>query len=126
MWAFDQFTNKHKKFLKKYLSWPTNNKVDPNYTFSINWSGGGTMGSCWDNKLRQIDSEIEPQFSIFDEMLLKFCPVISRQQYQIIYDRVVKTIDYLDRDYYEGCQKKFEKSFSLIDLFNILLEMELL
>ena len=124
---FDKFTIKHSDFLRSCIyHWPTDNKVDPHYKFKINWSGGGTGGSCWDDEKQIINSESEPEFDVLDQMLTEFCPNITFLQYKTIYRKIIKTSSYQDGDYYGGSELKFEKSFTLIDLFNTLSEMNLI
>lgn len=113
------------KTYKNTLKPFANNWRENDTLVSETWSGGGTVGSCWDNRLSTIAPDAPKEFVEFDEMLSKICPNISYLQYKTLYNTCHEIITYNDRDYYGGCETILYHKCDLQKLWGKMKEMEL-
>ena len=89
--------------------------------------GGITGGSCWGGEPdTAVIGEPEPEFTELDELLEALCPSISFLQYKNLCSRLIKTSDYRSSDYYGNYTKYATKKIDLGELYNYLVEKELI
>ena len=104
--------------------------LDKHYLY-IHWCTGGISGgSCWDtgegaDPHYAMDGEKEPEFDDLDTALLAIAPNISFLQYKKI-TTVINQDSYTEPEYYGNCTYYAYKCVLLRNLFNKLVELELL
>lgn len=99
-----------------------------NFIWMVHETGGVSGGSCWDSSDPQeyINNEEMPEFVAFDAVLTKLVPNLPYLHYKVICSQFVKELDYVDNEYY-GNHTDYEiKYVSLCDLYNYLIEHNLL
>ena len=101
---------------------------ESNFIWMVHETGGVRGGSCWDSSdpHEYINNEEMPEFVAFDEVLNIVYPDISHLQYNVIWSEFVKEIDYRDCEYYGNYTDYEIKYVSLCDLYNYLIEHNLL
>ena len=104
------------------------NDIYLNFIWMVHETGCVRGGSCWDSSDPQeyINNEKMPEFVAFDEVLTKVVPNLPYLHYKVICSQFVKELDYTDHEYY-GNHTDYEiKYVSLCDLYNYLIEHNLL
>lgn len=91
-------------------------------TFSVSWSQGGTYGSCWDDEIREVAEEHEPNLDEFDQFIEQYFSDVSVATYKVINS----CVDYnstSESDYYGGCTSTGHKSVNLNSLSDVLIDL---
>lgn len=104
------------------------NDIYLNFIWMVHETGGVRGGSCWDSSdpHEYINNEEMPEFVAFDAVLTKLVPNLPYLHYKVICSQFVKELDYVDNEYY-GNHTDYEiKYVSLCDLYNYLIEHNLL
>ena len=132
---YTDFLEKCYDILKRNNCWVTETFKDPktheeskekgrygaerhSLTFSAEWSMGGTSGNCWNDDLRPISPDKEPDFPPELEYILEgLCPGVSDRTYRRIKALVEKSGTYTNADYYGGSETCGFKGFHIHDLF---------
>ena len=109
-----------------------NQHYDENFELNFIWmvheTGGVSGGSCWDDSdpQRYYKDDDIPEFLAFDEVVTKVVPNLPYLHYKVICSEFVKEIEYIDEEYYGNCTDYVIKYVSLCDLYNYLIEHNLL
>lgn len=109
-----------------------NQHYDENFELNFIWmvheTGGVSGGSCWDDSdpQRYYKDDDIPEFLAFDEVVTKVVPNLPYLHYKVICSEFVKEIEYIDEEYYGNCTDYVIKYVSLCDLYNYLIDHDLL
>ena len=91
------------------------------------WCLGGTCGNCWNDKLSYIGADDQPaEFKEFDDLLTELCPNITLLQYKKLYNSLVSIEIEEEYDYYGGSTENAYYKCNLKDLYNMMIEMNLI
>ena len=108
------------KFLTKG-SWRNENELR-----SDTWCLGGTWANCWgDGGKVSADMQLT-EFKEFDDLLIDICPNITFLQYKKLYNSLVTIETEYENDYYGGSTENAYYKCNLKDLYNMMVEMDLI
>lgn len=110
----------HLIFADKY-----NLYLENGHLCSDSWSGGGTWGDYCGNS-GTIHAEEPCEFTQLDKLLEQVCPNITFLQYKKITNVCVEIQEDYYSDYYGGSQIKYYHTCDLEDLYNFLLDIDLI
>lgn len=100
------------------------NKGD--YLVHMYETGGMSGGSCWcDDPSEYSVEKIEDDFTKLEDVLTAIVPQLTYLQFKKI-NRVVKSTEYTDYEYYGNCTYNTILYIAVTELYKILNEMELL
>lgn len=83
--------------------------------FTIEWSGGGTYGSCFSDDLTEIIPEEEPVMANLNKFLEKYYPNLCVEDRLYIENYIIEKYEN-DCDYYGGSTVSYSKSLSIENL----------
>lgn len=90
------------------------------------WCLGGTWGNCWGDS-GHVDADKQPtDFKEFDDLLTELCPNITLLQYKKLYNSLVSIEIEEEHDYYGGSTENTYYKCNLKDLYNMMVEMDLI
>jgi len=121
----DRITMKTVVRKTKFQTWLEKYDLSPEIK-SGSWSLGGTWANCWGNSgTVEADAPLD-NFEEFDELLSKICPDISFLNYKRLYSASVGVDTKGESDYYGGSTTYAYRKCNLQELYNKLLEMNLI
>lgn len=84
-------------------------------------------GNCWGNDANYpVDSEPEPAFELFDNILEKVCPNVTFLQYKKICNKVIKYDTRIQNEYYGNYYHYSIKKANYHELYHCLKEMKVI
>ena len=98
---------------------------EENKMVSETWSGGGEWCNCWGDS-GIIEEESAPEFTQFDELIIKVCPNITHIQYKNVYETCVYVDEEDEFDYYGGYEKRYKYVCDLKKMYDFLKEMNII
>lgn len=102
--------------------------VSRHFVWMTHETGGVSGGSCWDSSDPQPyhNSDPMPAFNELYLVLERVVPNITFIQGKVLESTLVKDTDYTDHEYYGNCTEYQIKYISLVDLYNYLVEKEMI
>lgn len=112
-------TMSYKEFKEKY-------NIHTDTITSCKWTLGGNHRDCWGGDYK-VTPEAQPQsFEEFDKLIEKINPNISFIQYKNIYNTSVSVENTSEGDWYGGCAYYGHYECNVRELYNELVERELI
>ncbi len=98
---------------------------------AVDWTTGGVSGgSCWDtgdeDNHHPMSADPEPEFEDLDKILEAMCPNITFMQHKALMRDVVKRQEYSVKEYYGNYTDKAFKYFRIKDLYDYLINKDLI
>ncbi len=114
-------TIKEKLNIELWTDWRSQSDQD---RIGVSWCLGGSYGNCYDDHKSVVDGDIEPDFSILDDILGHYCADISYLQYKSVVNKLLHREQKSESDYYGGSINYGYKYVYLKELYLWLKEKE--
>jgi hypothetical protein len=124
--SFSSMREKENSYSRTLFDFLNHEKVTMNDYITKEWYTGGEGGhSCWGHDPRFNEGEKEPEFTSLETIMEEVCPGITFLKYKKVAS-LVKEAPYGDTDYYGNTSHHMVHYIKLEDLYNKLVELDLI